>query len=247
MPPALPSSSSRSTRRAPMRSGPDTPAFNALAASRPAVPAGVRHGAADAAVARVDDDRALSGRALACTRTARYVSTDAPLLAERLRERGYRTAAFVSAFALARRFGFARGFELYDEDFGADRAERTAKETTDRALAFLGARRPSSRCSCGSTTTILTIRTRRRSRSARGTRASRIAAKSRRWTNSSAASSRRSRKRGPAAIVDRRRSRRRTRRPRRGAARQSALPVDDARPARRCGTGRPPRDTTMRR
>ncbi len=67
----------------------------------------------------------------------RYVSDRTPLLAERLRERGYRTAAFVSAFALARRFGLARGFQLYDEDFGAERVERTAEETTDRVLEFL--------------------------------------------------------------------------------------------------------------
>lgn len=67
----------------------------------------------------------------------RYVSDRTPLLAERLREQGYRTAAFVSAFALARRFGLARGFQVYDEDFGTDRVERTAKETTDRVLRFL--------------------------------------------------------------------------------------------------------------
>jgi choline-sulfatase len=67
----------------------------------------------------------------------RYVSDRTPLLAERLREQGYRTAAFISAFALARRFGLGRGFEIYDEDFGAERVERTADATTDRALKFL--------------------------------------------------------------------------------------------------------------
>ena len=50
---------------------------------------------------------------------------------------GYRTAAFVSAFALARRFGLARGFELYDDEMPEPRNERTAQATTDRALAFL--------------------------------------------------------------------------------------------------------------
>jgi choline-sulfatase len=68
----------------------------------------------------------------------RYVSGRTPLLAERLREQGYRTAAFVSAFALSRRFGLGRGFQLYDEDFGSERVERTAEETTDRVLQFLG-------------------------------------------------------------------------------------------------------------
>jgi len=65
-----------------------------------------------------------------------------PLVAERLRIAGYHTAAFVSAFALARRFGLARGFETYDDDFGAGRAERAAAGTTDRVLAWLPHRPP---------------------------------------------------------------------------------------------------------
>ncbi len=68
---------------------------------------------------------------------ARYLSADRPVLAERLRQAGYRTAAFVSAFTLARRFGLARGFDVYDDDLQEGRAERTALETTDRALAHL--------------------------------------------------------------------------------------------------------------
>jgi choline-sulfatase len=68
---------------------------------------------------------------------ARRVGDDRPLLAERLHAAGYRTAAFVSAFALARRFGLARGFDTYDDDFGRGRAERPAVETTDRVLAWL--------------------------------------------------------------------------------------------------------------
>jgi choline-sulfatase len=67
----------------------------------------------------------------------RYVSDTTPLLAERLRERGYHAAAFVSAFALAKRFGLARGFEHYDEPAQSNQAERTARETTDRVLAWL--------------------------------------------------------------------------------------------------------------
>lgn len=68
---------------------------------------------------------------------ARFLDTTHPVLAEKLREVGYRTAAFVSAFAVSKRFGIARGFDVYDEDFGRDRAERNARETTDRALAYL--------------------------------------------------------------------------------------------------------------
>ncbi|MEO8380201.1 MAG: sulfatase-like hydrolase/transferase [Acidobacteriota bacterium] len=67
----------------------------------------------------------------------RYLADRTPLLAEQLLAHGYRTAAFVSAFALARRFGLARGFASYDDDFGGERVERTAEQTTDRAVQFL--------------------------------------------------------------------------------------------------------------
>ncbi|HJW95865.1 MAG TPA: sulfatase-like hydrolase/transferase [Thermoanaerobaculia bacterium] len=67
---------------------------------------------------------------------ARPLAGSHPLVSEKLHANGYRTAAFVSAFALARRFGTARGFETYDDDFGSG-AERTATETTNRALAWL--------------------------------------------------------------------------------------------------------------
>lgn len=65
----------------------------------------------------------------------RALAVDHPVLAERLRKAGYRTAAFVSSFVLARRFGLARGFEVYDD---VQQAERSAAETTDRALEYLG-------------------------------------------------------------------------------------------------------------
>ncbi len=67
----------------------------------------------------------------------RHLADNQPLVTEHLKSAGYRTAAFVSAFALARRFGLARGFDIYDDDFGRDREERNAKETTDRVLAWL--------------------------------------------------------------------------------------------------------------
>jgi hypothetical protein len=47
----------------------------------------------------------------------------ADTLAEALRDRGYHTAAFVSAAVLARRFGLAQGFEVYDDDLTAGRAK----------------------------------------------------------------------------------------------------------------------------
>src|SRR6266568_1794762 len=67
----------------------------------------------------------------------RYLSEKVPLLAEQMKANGYRTAAFISAFALVKRFGLDRGFDVWDEDFGNGRAERNAKETTDRVLAYL--------------------------------------------------------------------------------------------------------------
>lgn len=67
----------------------------------------------------------------------RYLSPAQSLLAEKLHTAGYRTAAFVSAFALARRFGLARGFETYDDEVPEPRNERSAQATTDRALALL--------------------------------------------------------------------------------------------------------------
>jgi len=68
---------------------------------------------------------------------ARYLGDAQPLLAEKLREAGYQTAAFVSAYPLAKQFGLARGFDLYDDGTTPGQAERSALETTDRALAFL--------------------------------------------------------------------------------------------------------------
>lgn len=67
---------------------------------------------------------------------ARHLADDKVLLADRLREMGYATAAFVSGLPLARQFGLSRGFDVYDDDFGPA-AERRAGETTDRALAYL--------------------------------------------------------------------------------------------------------------
>jgi choline-sulfatase len=67
---------------------------------------------------------------------ARHVADTQSLVSERLHAAGYRTAAFVSSFALAKRFGLARGFDVYDDEFG-ENPERTAQQTTDRVLGFL--------------------------------------------------------------------------------------------------------------
>jgi len=65
----------------------------------------------------------------------RFLPPSVPLVAERLRAAGYHTAAFVSSFTLDRRFGLARGFDVYQDQWPGPRAERTALETTDRVLA----------------------------------------------------------------------------------------------------------------
>ena len=57
------------------------------------------------------------------------------LLAAELKAAGYHTAAFVSTFVLARRFGLARGFDLYNDDLPPGKAECSSRETTDAALA----------------------------------------------------------------------------------------------------------------
>lgn len=46
------------------------------------------------------------------------IPEDQPLLAELLHDGGWQTAAFVSAYVLDGKLGFARGFQTYDDDFG---------------------------------------------------------------------------------------------------------------------------------
>jgi tetratricopeptide (TPR) repeat protein len=60
-----------------------------------------------------------------------------PTLAATLQAQGYRTAAFVSAFVLDRRFGLARGFDTYDDRVPL---ERRGDRTTAAAADWLDAR-----------------------------------------------------------------------------------------------------------
>lgn len=60
-----------------------------------------------------------------------YVSAETITLAERLRPLGFRTAAFVSAAVLERRYGLDQGFEVYDDDLSTGR-ERHARIVPDR-------------------------------------------------------------------------------------------------------------------
>ena len=82
-------------------------------------------------------------------------------LAELYSARGYQTAAVVSSFVLDAKFGFARGFAHYEDDFEAETAtslvpewkghkvpkafDRRANATTDRAIQWLDEKRDSER------------------------------------------------------------------------------------------------------
>lgn len=76
-----------------------------------------------------------------------------PLLQEAFRSHGYETAAFVSSFVLNNRFGFGRGFQVFDDSFTRSDSsidwrrwqgnkveggfDRRANETTDHALQWM--------------------------------------------------------------------------------------------------------------
>ena len=68
-------------------------------------------------------------------------------LAEALKGRGYRTGAFVGAFVLDSRFGLDQGFDVYDDDFGADDpdefddVERTADQVIKPAWDWISAQK----------------------------------------------------------------------------------------------------------
>ena len=119
--------------------GIETPAFNALAAR------GRRFRQAYAAVPETLPSHTSMMTGLypaghGVHENGRRLSDQTPLLAERLRGAGYRTAAFVSTFTLARRFGLARGFDVYDDELPAGAVERSSRDTTDAALALLDRR-----------------------------------------------------------------------------------------------------------
>lgn len=71
------------------------------------------------------------------------LAPEIPSLPERLRAAGFGTAAFVGAFVLDRRFGLARGFDVYDDAMGGRRSGRSvvgfAERRADAVVdAFLG-------------------------------------------------------------------------------------------------------------
>ena len=69
---------------------------------------------------------------------------DLPTMATRLKERGFATAAFVSAFVLDSRFGLDRGFDLYDDHTASVERQspftvpdRKATDTVARAVRWI--------------------------------------------------------------------------------------------------------------
>ena len=70
---------------------------------------------------------------------ARYLGVHVPIMGEELGKQGYQTAAFVSAWPLAREFGTARGFDHFDDKVSDVTNERDATATTEAALTFLNA------------------------------------------------------------------------------------------------------------
>ena len=148
--------------------------FNALGGARTALPAGVRDGAGDAAVARVDDDRALSRRPRRPRERARWSCASTPLAAERaparrLSHRGVRVVVRAGATLRSR----ARLRRLRRRAAGGPRRARGARRRrTARSPTWRDRPRPR-RCSSGSTTSTRTRRTRRPSPSARASRRSR--------------------------------------------------------------------------
>ena len=73
------------------------------------------------------------------------VVPDVPLLAEVMRDAGFRTAAFLSSVVLEGSSGLARGFEVYADEFDADpsdprfltTAQKSGDETVGEAVAWL--------------------------------------------------------------------------------------------------------------
>ncbi len=66
---------------------------------------------------------------------AHFAWKQSPLIQLALQQNGYTTAAFISGAPLSASFGLNRGFSVYEDQFTG--AERTAKETTERALQWL--------------------------------------------------------------------------------------------------------------
>lgn len=134
---------------------PTSPRLEALAAQ------GLRFDAAYAPSATTGPSHASLFTSLApmahdVRKNGQVLSAALPTLAEELAAAGYETAGIVSSFVLSRRFGFAQGFGVWDEDFSRASAPEgvtvwegleiegkfygSAEDTTRRAIAWLDGR-----------------------------------------------------------------------------------------------------------
>ena len=70
-----------------------------------------------------------------------YLSPSHVTLAEVIKERGYKTAAFVSSFTVDSRFGLDQGFEVYDDTFQEDEVIKTfrSERRADRVFSSFSA------------------------------------------------------------------------------------------------------------
>lgn len=83
----------------------------------------------------LEDPRLPGRQAVSGVREADALPASLDTLAERLRSAGYRTAAFVSNPWMGPTFGFAQGFDVYDDAFA--RFDAHGDQVTRRALAWL--------------------------------------------------------------------------------------------------------------
>jgi arylsulfatase A-like enzyme len=113
-------------------SRPTTPTLDRLART------GVRFDAAYAPMATTGPSHAtmftgLYPRTHGVVKNGYVLAATHPTLASSLRAAGYRTAAFIGSYALAREFGYGRGFEVFDEDFRPTEASIPAAGTWEGA------------------------------------------------------------------------------------------------------------------
>lgn len=71
------------------------------------------------------------------TNETRSLASDVPTLASLLKKAGWNTVAFTDGGALAGEFGFARGFDLYDEGSAIFPPKKNQPNAIDRASAWL--------------------------------------------------------------------------------------------------------------
>jgi choline-sulfatase len=126
-------------------------AYGSAAARTPVLDSLARDGAridrawTTAPITQVAHASLLSGRfppAHRARHNGMAIDAAVPTLAGAFKAAGFATAAFVSAFPLDRRFGLARGFDVYDDQLGRDAAgrplnERSGADTVARASAWL--------------------------------------------------------------------------------------------------------------